>query len=44
LLNVIHGALAGVGGVYLTTRSVTITIVAALAAVALVSLILIHQR
>jgi hypothetical protein len=44
LLNVIHGVLVGVGGVYLATRSVTITIIAALATVVLASLILSHPR
>jgi hypothetical protein len=40
----IKAALAGVGGVYLTTRSVTVTVVAAAVAVIVAALVLIARR
>jgi hypothetical protein len=44
LLSLINGALAGVGGVYLSTHSVLVTIIAAVVTTVLASLIAIHQR
>lgn len=44
LVTLINAVLAGVGGVYLTTGSVTITIVAAVVAVTVVALVLLTQR
>jgi hypothetical protein len=44
LLALINGVLVGVGGVYLATQSVTITLIAGLAAFALASLVLILHR
>ncbi|MEW1585771.1 hypothetical protein AB0283_10030 [Micromonospora vinacea] len=44
LLGVTNGVLAGVGGVYLATVSVPVTVVAAVSAVVLVSLIVIVHR
>ena len=44
MLNLLNGALAGVGGVYLATHSVVVTIIAAAAAVLLTLLVTIHQR
>jgi hypothetical protein len=44
LLNLINGALAGVGGVYLATHSVVVTVIAGIVATVLASLTLIHQR
>jgi hypothetical protein len=44
LLNLINGALASVGGVYLATRSIVVTIVAGIVATVLAVLLVIHQR
>jgi hypothetical protein len=44
LLAVINGVLLGVGGVYATTSSVPVTIVAAVAAVLLAGLIVLAYR
>ncbi|MFI7077157.1 hypothetical protein ACIBO1_07680 [Micromonospora sp. NPDC049903] len=44
LVALINAVLAGVGGVYLTTGSVTITIVAAVMAVTVVALVLLAQH
>jgi hypothetical protein len=44
LLNLINGSLAGVGGVYLATHSVAVTIIAGVVATMLASLMVIHQR
>jgi hypothetical protein len=43
LIALIHGILAGVGSVYLTTKSVTITLIACAAAIALALLALIFR-
>jgi hypothetical protein len=44
VLALVNGVLAGVGSVYATTRSVTITVIAGLMATALAALMLIVQR
>lgn len=44
LLAVTHGILAGVGGVYLATVSLPVTLIAAVSAVLLASLIVIAYR
>lgn len=44
LLNLVNGALAGVGGVYLATHSVTVTIIAGIVATVLASLTVVRQR
>ena len=44
LVTLIEAVLAGVGGVYLTTGSVAVTIVAAVVAVAVVAVVLLAQR
>lgn len=44
ILTVVNGVLAGVGGVYVGTHSVLITVIAAVVAVALAGMILISQR
>jgi hypothetical protein len=44
LPDLLNGALAGVGGVYLTTHSVVVTIIAAVVALMLTLLTVIHQR
>jgi len=44
LVTLIEAVLAGVGGVYLSTGSVAITIVAAAVAVIVVALVLVTQR
>jgi hypothetical protein len=44
LLNLINGALAGVGGVYLATHSVTVTIIAGIVATVLATVAAIHLR
>ncbi|MFF0182605.1 hypothetical protein ACFYPF_26300 [Micromonospora sp. NPDC005223] len=44
LVTLINAVLAGVGGVYLTTGSVAITIVAAAVMVIVVALVLLTQR
>ena len=44
LLNVINVTLAGVGGVYLATHSIVVTIIASIVATMLASLTVIHQR
>ena len=44
LLNLLNGALAGVGGVYLATHSVVVTIIAGVVAVVLAALAVTHLR
>ena len=44
LLTLVTGVLAGVGSVYVGTRSVLITVIAAVAAIVLVVLVLAFQR
>jgi hypothetical protein len=44
LLTLVNGVLAGVGGVYVSTRSVVITVIAAVAAIALAAMVLTVQR
>jgi hypothetical protein len=44
LLNLLNGALAGVGGVYLATHSVVVTIIAGVVAMALASLAVTRPR
>ena len=43
LLGLINGASAGVGGVYLTTRSVTVTVLAAAVALGLAVLVIVTR-
>jgi hypothetical protein len=44
LLTLVNGVLAGVGGVYVSTHSVMITVIAAVVAVVLAAMVLIFQR
>jgi hypothetical protein len=44
ILTLVNGVLAGVGGVYVGTRSVLITVTAAVVAIALAAMVLIAQR
>jgi hypothetical protein len=44
LLTLVNGVLAGVGGVYISTHSVMITVIAAAVAIALAAMVLICQR
>ena len=44
LLNLLNGALAGVGGVYLATHSIVVTIIAGVVAMVLASLAVTHPR
>lgn len=44
LLTLVNGVLAGVGGVYVSTRSVMITIIAVLVAIALTVLVLVFDK
>jgi hypothetical protein len=44
VLAVINGVLVGIGGVYATTSSITVTVVAAVAAVVLAGLIVLAHR
>ena len=44
ILTLVTGVLAGVGGVYVGTRSVPITIIAAVAAVALTAMVLFVRK
>lgn len=44
MLTVVNGALAGVGGVYVSTHSVVITVIAVVMATALAGMVLIVQR
>jgi hypothetical protein len=44
LLTLVNGVLAGVGGVYVGTRSVLITVIASVMAVVLAVLVLVFQR
>lgn len=44
LLTLVNGVLAGVGGVYVGTRSVLITVIAAAVAIVLAVLVLAFQR
>ncbi len=44
LLTLVNGVLAGVGGVYATTHSVLITIIAGVMTIALAAMMLIFQR
>jgi hypothetical protein len=44
LLALVNGVMAGVGGVYIRTHSVMITVIAAVAAIALVAMMLVCPR
>ena len=44
LLTIVNGVLAGVGGVYVSTHSVLITIIAVLVAIALTVMVLIFYK
>lgn len=44
LLTLVNGVLAGVGSVYATTRSVTITVIAGVTAIALATLMMLVKR
>ena len=44
ILTLVNGALAGVGGVYVATRSVLITVIAAVAAIVLAAMVLAGRR
>lgn len=43
LLTLVNGVLAGVGGVYVSTHSVLITVIATVVAIALAAMVLISQ-
>ncbi len=43
ILTLVNGVLAGVGGVYVSTRSTPITIIAAAAAIVLTAMILVRR-
>jgi hypothetical protein len=44
VLTLVNGVLAGIGGVYATTHSITITVIASVVAIALAAMVLISQR
>lgn len=44
VLALVNGVLAGVGGLYISTRSALITVVAALAAIVLTAIVLLLRR
>jgi hypothetical protein len=44
ILALVNGALVGIGGVYISTRSALITVVAALAAIVLTAMVLLPRR
>ena len=43
-LTLVNGVLAGVGGVYVSTHSILITIIAVLVATALTAFVLVHDK